>query len=246
MLSPEILWDGDLFVELLFPFPVGDSSFGRALFEMLLPRMTLRSLEKMPHLQEVFGITVRDSHLQFKYQTATRKSRLKPLWWAIKRGHEHKSQRSHPIFLMFVCVSSTFLFFSPCCDSCFNPCSTPVHLIDISCICIVTRRSIEHATECKYKTVFIWKKASDYACSLSFLNWTELQISLELVRVMVFIQAKKPPGWKHVLCPFSIFTFTTGAELLFQQFPKPDRTHLKTALSKAWKTWDSFTTGINL
>lgn len=55
-------------------------------------------------------------------------------------------------------------------DSSFNLCTTPVHLIDISSICIVTRCSIELSSEYKYTNLFICKekKASDYACSLSF------------------------------------------------------------------------------
>lgn len=180
--------------EAIVLFPVGDFSFGRALFETSLLRMTPRPLEKMPHLQEVFGIMVRDSHLQFRHQseaTATRKNSFRPLWWGIERGHEYQSQRSRPVILMFVCVSSTFLCFSPRCDSAFNPCITPVRLIDTSYICIATQRSIVLRAEYKYTNLFIRegeKKASEKACSPS--SWTELQNSLELVRHLVFIQAE--------------------------------------------------------
>lgn len=153
--------------EAIVLLSVGDSSFGRALFETLLLRMTFGPLEKMPHLKEVFWIMVRDSHLQFRCQseaTATGNNSLRPIWWAI----------------MMMILD----------DSSFNLCTTPVHLIDISSICIVTRCSIELSSEYKYTNLFICKekKASDYACSLSF--WTELQNFLQWVKAMVFIQAE--------------------------------------------------------
>ena len=210
--------------------------------------MTLRSLEKMPHLQEVSGITVRGSHLQFKYQTATKENRPKPLDERLNKGTSTKVKDLTPSFWC--------LFLHPPL-SCFSPLAAipaliraPPLSISLTSLAFALwhedpQRTLLH-TNTKLCLCAKKKKASDYACSLSFLNWAELQISLELVRAMVFIQAKKPPGWKHVLCPFSIFTFTTGAELLFQQFPKPDRMHSKSALSKAWKIGDSFTTGIHL
>lgn len=57
------------FREAIVPLPVGDSFFGQALFETLLLGMTHRSLGKTPHLWEVFGRVVRDSHLRFRCQS---------------------------------------------------------------------------------------------------------------------------------------------------------------------------------
>lgn len=72
--------------------------------------------------------------------------------------------------------------------SCFSPLAAllslipapPIHPIDISCICIVTRRSVELSPEYKYTNLLICKetKASDYVCSLSF--WTALSCKILL------------------------------------------------------------------
>lgn len=172
--------------------------------------MTLRSLKKMPHLQKVYGIMRRDFHLQFECQseaTPTRKNRLRPFGWVIKGGNKYKSQRSHPVPLMGLFVYPRLSCFAPFCgNSSFKPCTTPVHLFDISYICIVTRRSIQASTEYKYKTLFICKGKRP---QIMAVFWTELSCKcLERLQSDGFHPSWKLPGWKHVWCPLSIFTFT--------------------------------------
>lgn len=121
---------------------------------------------------KVFRTLGRDSHLQFRHEV--KQQQLERAVWAHfdedKRGHEYQRRRSGPVLLMFVCVSSTWPFFSSRAASF----PIPVHLIDISCISVVTQKSIEFSTEYKYANLFMWKekKAPVFACSLFF--WARL------------------------------------------------------------------------
>lgn len=100
----------------------------------LLLRMTLRSLEKMPHLQEVFGIIVRDSHLQFECQSETTATRKNRLW--LRKGMNTKVKDLTPSFWCLF-VYPRLSCFAPFAASLplirAPPCPSHWHLLHLHC-----------------------------------------------------------------------------------------------------------------
>lgn len=154
--------------------------------------MTFRSLEKMPHLQKVYGIMRRDFHLQFECQseaTPTRNNRLRHFGWVIKGGNEYKSQRSHPVPLMGLFVYprlSCFLPFVAILPLNYAPCLS-ISLTSLT-FALWHRDPYRPVLNTNTKPYLFARKKGPRLYLLSKLNW--VANVLRAFRAMVFIQAE--------------------------------------------------------
>ena len=100
-LSSQIFWDGTFVDEAIVLLPVGDSSRLKHCYSEW-PGGHWRRCHAYTWSSGWWGqaLFLSDSW------TLTWSS-LKPLWWTNERGHGFRSQRSHSVPLMFVCLSST-------------------------------------------------------------------------------------------------------------------------------------------
>lgn len=126
--------------EAIVPFPVGDSSFGRALLETLLLRLAPRSLKEMPHLRQVFRKIAKETHLNFSHESEPAASKNKQLEASLTLAFMSSfipSSKISPHPSEICLFKPQLLCFSPSAAD-LNMCTAPVHLIDICYIFTVT------------------------------------------------------------------------------------------------------------